>query len=149
MGKKLIIKGADFSQNAVSIPEYVELTSMPNGYVAVQGIVEGETNFENLTFVSENNYKRFTTDLDLTNYKYTSKKIVQTRGTGILNVWILDVNNVIIKKMSTGSSYNYIIDEFKITSELYPTAVRIGFCVGVDPNQAAQTILPVLIREHL
>lgn len=145
MGKNLIIKGADFSQNAVSLPEIVELTTMSDGYTAYAPIVEGETNFEDVTFTSSFGYKRFTTNLDLTNYKYTSKKIRQTLGAGLLNVWILDANNVVIKKMTTKSDKT--IDEFEITSELYPTATKIGFCVGNDRDNPAT--LPVLIREHV
>ena len=145
MGKNLIIKGADFSQNAVYLPVIVELTSMSDGYASYNDIVEGVTNFEDVTFTDIPGYIRFTTDLDLTNYKYTSKPIQQTRGNGLLNVWILDANNVIIKKMKT--ELDGTLDEFEINSELYPEAVSIGFCVGSAIAKPA--ILPVLVREHI
>jgi len=143
MGKNLIIKGADFSENAVSIPEIVELTKLSNAFATSSSAVIGKS-FDSISWTTYNTWLRWEAQIDVSNYNYTSEKFTQSTGTaGVLSVWILDENRIIIGKKSPENVDGILtVQELTITSENYPAAKYIGFCTNKD-----STIFPKLLRE--
>ena len=144
MGKNLVIKGADFSKNAVVLPEVVELTSLSGAYAVSSSAVIGQS-FDTISWTS-GNWPRWEAEIDVDTYNYTSKAFKQTSGSNyLLNVWILDENRIIIDKKSVSTIEGVmVVPEFTINSENYPTAKYIGFCTNV---QSSDPIYPTLIRE--
>lgn len=145
MGKNLVIKGADFSENAVVLPEVVELTSLSGAYAVSSSAVVGQS-FDTITWTSNSGWVRWEAEIDVDTYNYTSKAFKQTSGSNyMLNVWILDENRIIIDKRSvTKIDGVMVITEFTINSENYPTAKYIGFSTVYQQNNPSY---PTLIRE--
>lgn len=142
MGKSIIIKGADFSVNAIPVPEYVELISAtPNGFYMINDVVEGTTTLASLTLTEHVSWLRYTAQLDVDNYNYTSLQFSQGVGNNkIICLCILDENGVILKAEHSDS--NLLVSGIEINSSNYPTAKQICYSY-----QNTSTTPPVLIKE--
>lgn len=147
MGAKIIIQDVDFSNNAVVAPEVVALSSLSGGYADARYVTVGETSFNEIDFTASSTWPRYEADLDLTNYKYSSKPFYSTSGSeSILTLWLLDANGVVIYK-GNPSLVNEVrlTDGLEINSSNYPNAVKIGYCWGSSSTGKA----PVLVRENV
>lgn len=143
MGKKLVIRGADFSANAVPLPEEVTLSALtPNGYYTANQVTENETDFDDVSVHENINWLRWMNEIDVESYDYETQAFTQAGGTsGILNLWIMDTNKIVLKKYTSHLVDGVLtIDGVFINSSNYPTAKYIGFGTDVD------SVVPVLLR---
>lgn len=157
MGKTLVIKGADFSAVAVTgdIPAVVPIVTPTwenvalvqltptTGYYILNDATEGVTNFDQMNVRNSPQFTRWMNEIDVGSYNYKFEDFTQTQGTaGVLNVWILDENRIVIKKATTSNIDGVLtVAGMSVDATNYPQAKYIGFGTNI-----LSTTPPVLKR---